>query len=43
MKEKENYETIKEATLLSIKEIRSCSGLLTLSIHKHIVLSVLMS
>jgi hypothetical protein len=43
MKERENYEIMEEATLLSTKEIHSCLGLLTLSIHEHIVLSVLIS
>jgi hypothetical protein len=42
MKERENYGTMEEATLLSTKKIRSCLGLLTLSIHKHVMLSVLM-
>jgi hypothetical protein len=43
MKERENYGTIGKATHLYIKEIRSCSDLLTLSIHEHVVLSVLIS
>jgi hypothetical protein len=43
MEERGNYGTMGKATLLSIKKIRSYSGLLTLSIHKHIVLSVLIS
>jgi hypothetical protein len=41
MKERGNYETIRKATHLYIKEIRSCLGLLIMSIHEHIVLSVL--
>jgi hypothetical protein len=41
MKEKDNYKTMGKATRLYIKEIHSCSGLLTLIIHEHVVLSVL--
>jgi hypothetical protein len=41
MKERGNYETIGKVAHLYTKEIHSCLGLLTLSIHKHIVLSVL--
>jgi hypothetical protein len=41
MHERANYETIRKAMRLYIKEIYSCSGLLTISIYKHIVLSVL--
>jgi hypothetical protein len=42
MKEKGNYETMGKAVRLYTKEIRSCLGLLIMSIHEHIVLSVLM-
>jgi hypothetical protein len=41
MKERGNYETMSKATRLYIKKIRSCSGLLIVSIHEHVVLSVL--
>jgi hypothetical protein len=41
MKERGNYGTIEKAAHLYIKEIRSCSGLLTMSIHEHVVLSAL--
>jgi hypothetical protein len=41
MKERGNYGTMGKATRLYIKEIRSYSGLLIMSIHEHIVLSVL--
>jgi hypothetical protein len=41
MEERGNYGTIGEATRLYIKEIHSCLGLLIMSIHEHIVLSVL--
>jgi hypothetical protein len=34
-------ELWEQATRLYIKEIRGCSGLLTMSIHEHVVLSVL--
>jgi hypothetical protein len=35
MKERGNYGTMGKAVRLYIKEIRSCSGLLTMSIHEH--------
>jgi hypothetical protein len=41
MKERGNYETIGKVARLYIKEIRSCLGLLIISIHEHIMLSVL--
>jgi hypothetical protein len=41
MKERGNYRTIEKAAHLYIKEIHSCLGLLTMSIHEHIVLNVL--
>jgi hypothetical protein len=43
MKERDNYETMGKEARLYIKEIYSCLGLLILSIHEHIVLSVLIS
>jgi hypothetical protein len=43
MKERGNYETIGKAMHLYIKEIHSCLGLLIISIHKYIILSVLIS
>jgi hypothetical protein len=43
MEERGNYETMRKVARLYTKEIRSCLGLLTLSIHEHIVLSVLIS
>jgi hypothetical protein len=41
MEERGNYETMGKAARLYTKEIHGCLGLLTMSIHKHIVLSVL--
>jgi hypothetical protein len=41
MKERGNYGTIGKGAHLYTKEIHSCSGLLTMSIHEHVVLSVL--
>jgi hypothetical protein len=41
MKERDNYGTMGKATRLYIKEIRSCLGLLIMSIYEHVVLSVL--
>jgi hypothetical protein len=41
MKERDNYGTIGKATHLYIKEIRSCLGLLIMSIYKHVVLNML--
>jgi hypothetical protein len=41
MKERGNYETMRKAAHLYIKEIHSCLDLLIISIHEHIVLSVL--
>jgi hypothetical protein len=41
MKERENYRTMGKAAHLYIKEIHSCLGLLIMSIHEHIMLSVL--
>jgi hypothetical protein len=41
MKERGNYRTMGKGARLYTKEIRSCSGLLIMSIHEHIVLSVL--
>jgi hypothetical protein len=43
MKKRDNYEIIGKATHLYIKKIYSCLGLLITSIHKHIVLNVLIS
>jgi hypothetical protein len=43
MKERGNYGTMGKVVRLYTKEIRSCLGLLILSIHEHIVLSVLIS
>jgi succinate dehydrogenase hydrophobic anchor subunit len=41
MKKRGNYETIGKAVRLYINKIHSCLGLIIMSIHKHIVLSVL--
>jgi hypothetical protein len=41
MKERGNYETIRKAMRLYIKEIHSCLGLLIISIYEHVVLNVL--
>jgi hypothetical protein len=41
MEERDNYGTLGKAVRLYTKEIRSCSGLLIMSIHEHVVLSVL--
>jgi hypothetical protein len=35
MEERDDYETMGKASRLYIKKIRSCSGLLILSIHEH--------
>jgi hypothetical protein len=43
MEERGNYGTMGKAAHLYTKEIRSCLGLLTMSIHEHVVLSVLIS
>jgi hypothetical protein len=42
-RERGNYKTIGKAAHLYIKKIHSCLGLLIISIHEHIVLSVLTS
>jgi hypothetical protein len=39
--ERGNYGTMGKAARLYMKEIRGCSDLLTMSIHEHIVLNVL--
>jgi hypothetical protein len=41
MKERGNYEIMEKVVRLYIKEIHSCLGLLIMSIHKHIMLSML--
>jgi hypothetical protein len=41
MKERGNYGTIGKVIHLYIKEIRSCLGLLIMSIYEHVVLNVL--
>jgi hypothetical protein len=41
MEERGNYGTTGKAVRLYTKEIRSCLGLLTMSIYEHVVLSVL--
>jgi hypothetical protein len=41
MKERGNYKTIEKAVRVYTKKIYSCLDLLILSIHEHIVLSVL--
>jgi hypothetical protein len=43
MKERDNYETIRKVVHLYTKKIHNCLDLLTLSIHKHVVLNVLIS
>jgi hypothetical protein len=41
MKERDNYGTMRKVVHLYTKKICSCLGLLIVSIHKHVVLSVL--